>query len=44
MMHLPNEKLKKMFKERGIGFISIRGSYDERFNKARNLIEEFVLL
>ena len=35
-----NEKLKKMYKERGIHFRSISGNYTERFNKARKLIDE----
>ncbi|HVY01732.1 MAG TPA: multifunctional transcriptional regulator/nicotinamide-nucleotide adenylyltransferase/ribosylnicotinamide kinase NadR [Candidatus Nanoarchaeia archaeon] len=34
-----NEKLKKMFKDREIKFVSINGSYDERFNKARELVD-----
>lgn len=35
-----NKKLKNMFKERGINFISINGNYDERFNKARILLDK----
>ncbi|MEI7718359.1 MAG: multifunctional transcriptional regulator/nicotinamide-nucleotide adenylyltransferase/ribosylnicotinamide kinase NadR [archaeon] len=35
-----NEKLKKMFGERGIEFVSINGSYEERFNKARQLVDK----
>lgn len=34
-----NEKLKAMFSERGIDFVSIGGNYSERFNKAKDLIE-----
>lgn len=33
-----NEKLKKMLDERGIKYQCISGNYDERFNKARNLV------
>jgi len=34
-----NEKLKKMYTERGISFMSISGNYNERFNKAREAID-----
>ena len=34
-----DEKLKAMFAERGINFIVINGTYEERFNKARKIIE-----
>jgi HTH-type transcriptional repressor of NAD biosynthesis genes len=33
-----NEKLKKMYKDRGIKFVSISGSYSERFEKAKNFV------
>jgi nicotinamide riboside kinase len=29
-----------MFRERGIDFVSVSGSYDERFNKARALVNK----
>lgn len=35
-----NEDMKKMFNERGIDFVSISGSYAERFDKARELVDE----
>jgi len=34
-----NEKLKQMYKERGMEFVSINGTYEERFNKSRSLID-----
>lgn len=34
-----NEKLKKMYAERKINFVSIGGSYDERFNKSREFVD-----
>lgn len=34
-----NERLKQMFNERGIKFISVSGDYTERFNKSRELID-----
>ncbi|MDP2628961.1 MAG: multifunctional transcriptional regulator/nicotinamide-nucleotide adenylyltransferase/ribosylnicotinamide kinase NadR [Nanoarchaeota archaeon] len=34
-----NEKLKKMYEERGIKFVSINGNYSERFDKARKLVD-----
>jgi len=34
-----NEILKEMFKERGIKFVCVNGSYSDRFNKARNLVD-----
>ena len=37
---LNNEKLKKMYAERGIPFVCITGNYDERFNKARELVDD----
>jgi HTH-type transcriptional regulator, transcriptional repressor of NAD biosynthesis genes len=37
-----NEKLKNMFTERGINFISVTGSYDERFNKSRILVDKLL--
>ena len=33
-----NERLNGMYSERGIPFVSISGDYDERFNKARQLV------
>jgi HTH-type transcriptional regulator, transcriptional repressor of NAD biosynthesis genes len=38
-----NEKLKEMYTKRGIKFVSISGNYDERFNKARELIDKLFL-
>lgn len=35
-----NEKLKQMYSQRGIPFISINGDYDTRFNKARQAIDD----
>jgi len=35
-----NEKLKKMFRDRNISFTSISGNYDERFNKAKKLVDK----
>jgi HTH-type transcriptional repressor of NAD biosynthesis genes len=35
-----NEKLKQMYKEKGIEFICISGNYSERFTKARNLVNK----
>jgi len=35
-----NELLKKMYRERGIPFISVMGSYTERFNKAKSLVDK----
>jgi HTH-type transcriptional repressor of NAD biosynthesis genes len=35
-----NEKLKKMYADRGISFISISGNYDERFLQARKCIDQ----
>ncbi len=34
-----NEKLKKMYAERGIPLLSISGNYDARFNKSREAID-----
>lgn len=34
-----NDKLKKMYAERGIPLLSISGDYSERFNKAREAID-----
>jgi len=34
-----NLKLKQMYTERGIPFVTISGNYEERFNKARALID-----
>jgi HTH-type transcriptional repressor of NAD biosynthesis genes len=34
-----NEKLKQMYAERGIKFVTINGDYSERFNKSRELID-----
>lgn len=34
-----NELLKKMYLERGIKLVSVSGSYDERFNKSRELVD-----
>lgn len=36
---LNNEKLKKMYSERGIPFVVISGDYSERFDKARELVD-----
>jgi HTH-type transcriptional repressor of NAD biosynthesis genes len=38
-----NRKLKEMFKEKGIKFISIDGSYNERFDKARELVDNLFI-
>lgn len=38
-----NTILKQMFKERGIDFISINGNYEERFNKARKLVDNLLV-
>jgi len=35
-----NEKLKGMYAERGIPFVTISGSYSERFDKARELVNK----
>ena len=35
-----NEKLKKMYTERGIPFVCINGNYNERFDKARALVDK----
>lgn len=35
-----NEKLKQMYTERGIKFVSINGSYNERFDKSRALVDK----
>jgi len=35
-----DEKLKKMFSDREINFVSINGTYSERFNKARKLVND----
>lgn len=37
-----NRKLKKMYKEKGIKIAIISGNYNERFEKARNLINELL--
>ncbi|MBU2590336.1 MAG: multifunctional transcriptional regulator/nicotinamide-nucleotide adenylyltransferase/ribosylnicotinamide kinase NadR [Nanoarchaeota archaeon] len=37
---LNNEKLKKMYKERGIKFVTINGNYNKRFNKAKELVNK----
>ncbi|MGV8141700.1 MAG: multifunctional transcriptional regulator/nicotinamide-nucleotide adenylyltransferase/ribosylnicotinamide kinase NadR [Candidatus Woesearchaeota archaeon] len=34
-----NESLKQMYKERGIDFVCISGSYSERFTKSKTLID-----
>ena len=34
-----NERLKAMYTERGIPFVAVNGNYDERFNKARELVD-----
>lgn len=34
-----NEKLKKMFQDRKIKFVSVSGNYQERFNKSRQLVD-----
>jgi HTH-type transcriptional repressor of NAD biosynthesis genes len=39
-----NEKLKKMFVDRGIRFISIDGNYNERFNRAKTLVDNMFLI
>lgn len=38
-----NEILKKMYKNRGISFVTINGNYDERFEKARELVDGLFL-
>jgi HTH-type transcriptional repressor of NAD biosynthesis genes len=35
-----NEKLKVLFKKRNMPFVSISGNYNERFTKARNLVDK----
>lgn len=35
-----NEEMKKMFRERGINFVSINGNYEERFNKSREFVDK----
>jgi HTH-type transcriptional regulator, transcriptional repressor of NAD biosynthesis genes len=35
-----NERLKKMYKDRGIDFVTIDGNYTERFMKARELVDK----
>jgi HTH-type transcriptional repressor of NAD biosynthesis genes len=35
-----NAKLKKMFEERNIPFVSISGTYAQRFSKARSLVDK----
>lgn len=35
-----NEEMKKMFRERGMKFISVTGNYSERFDKSRKLVDE----
>ncbi len=35
-----NVEMKKMFKDRGINFVSLGGNYSERFNKARKLVDD----
>jgi len=35
-----NEEMKKMFRDRGINFISINGDYTERFDKSRKLVDD----
>ncbi|MBR9703834.1 multifunctional transcriptional regulator/nicotinamide-nucleotide adenylyltransferase/ribosylnicotinamide kinase NadR [Candidatus Pacearchaeota archaeon] len=37
-----NEKLKKMFRDRQINFVSVNGDYAERFNKARSLVDKLL--
>ncbi len=37
-----NEKLKKMFKDRGIQFVSVSGDYINRFNKTKELVDELI--
>lgn len=34
-----NEEMKQMFTDRGIDFVCINGNYNERFNKARGLVD-----
>ena len=36
---LNNEKLKQMYKERGINFVPISGDYSQRFDRARKLVD-----
>ena len=35
-----NKKLKKMFDERKISYITIDGNYQERFNKSKELVDK----
>ncbi|MDD5192550.1 MAG: multifunctional transcriptional regulator/nicotinamide-nucleotide adenylyltransferase/ribosylnicotinamide kinase NadR [Candidatus Nanoarchaeia archaeon] len=35
-----NDKLKKMFRDRKVSFIEINGNYDERFNRAKKLVDK----
>ncbi len=35
-----NEALKQMYRDRGVEFVTISGSYDERFNQARRHIDD----
>lgn len=37
-----NELLKKMFDERNIPYVTIKGNYQERFKTALNLVEELI--
>jgi len=37
-----NAKLKKMFADYGLEYISVTGSYEERFAKARALVDEMI--
>ena len=37
-----NKKLKKIFDENNIKYISISGDYDTRFNKAKKLVKELI--
>lgn len=38
-----NNELKKMFQERGIKFETISGSYSERFDRARELVDKLLI-
>lgn len=37
-----NERLKQMYRDRGIDFVSVNGNYDERFDKARGLVDKLL--
>lgn len=41
--NINNKKLKKIFDKNNISYISISGNYEERYTKAKNLIEQELL-